>query len=213
MRNKVILLLLALNLALPLQALEKWQLIKEQDDVQVYSTKVQGSRIKSAKGEIIIAASLDDILAVLENITLLPRWLYKCRSAKTIKQVDIVERYDYIYTDMPWPSWDRDVIVRSIFQQNPKTKVVTVSFDTDPKMVALKPRVVRVKKMTGRMLLIPQALKPTDNKDSKKTKIIYEVNTDPGGRIPKWLVNDMISDFPFYSLKNLRSLVMSQKRK
>jgi hypothetical protein len=213
MRNKVILLLLALNLALPLQALEKWQLIKEQDDVQVYSTKVQGSRIKSAKGEIIIAASLDDILAVLENITLLPRWLYKCRSAKTIKQADIVERYDYIYTDMPWPSWDRDVIVRSIFQQNPKTKVVTVSFDTDPKMVALKPRVVRVKKMTGRMLLIPQALKPTDNKDSKKTKIIYEVNTDPGGRIPKWLVNDMISDFPFYSLKNLRSLVMTQKRK
>ncbi len=205
MRIKAIYLLLILVLVTPLQALEKWQLIKDQDAIQVYSTKIQGARIKSAKGEMTISASLDEILTILENIQLLPRWLYKCKSAKTIKQVDIVERYDYIYSDMPWPSWDRDVIVRSIFQQNPNTKVVTVSFDTNPSMVALKQRVVRVKQMTGRMVLIPQRV--------KMTKIIYEVNADPGGRIPKWLVNDMISDFPFYSLKNLRELVMKQKTK
>ena len=211
MNSKAIILLLAIALVAPLQALEKWQLIKDQDAIQIYSTKVQGARIKSAKGEVTITASLDEILAVLENIQLLPRWLYKCKSAKTIKQVDIVERYDYIYSDMPWPSWDRDVIVRSIFQQNPNTKVVTVSFDTSPSMVALKQRVVRVKQMTGRMVLTPKVIKKDNNKSIKMTKIIYEVNADPGGKIPKWLVNDMISDFPFYSLKNLRALVMKKK--
>lgn len=204
-------MLLSLFLIAPLEAYASWQLIKDEDAIQVYSGKLQGTRIKSAKGEVTIAASLDEILAVLENIQLLPRWLYKCKSAKTIKQVDIVERYDYIYSDMPWPSWDRDVIVRSVFQQNPDTKVVTVSFDTNPTMVALKQRVVRVKQMTGRMVLTPQTKKLANNQSAKSTKVIYEVNADPGGKIPKWLVNDMISDFPFYSLKNLRALVMSRK--
>jgi len=211
MKIKAMLLLLALSFMGALQALEKWQLIKDQDEIQVYSSKTQGALIKSAKGEVIITTSLDDILSVLENVQLLPRWLYQCKSAKTIKQVDIVERYDYIYTDMPWPTWDRDVIVRSVFQQNPKTNVVTISFDTEPSMVAFKPRVVRVKTMTGRMILIPQITKLANNKKLKKVKVIYEVNADPGGRIPKWLVNDMISDFPFYSLRNLRALIMRQK--
>ena len=52
--------------------------------------------------------------------------------------------------------------------------------------------------MTGRMLLIPQ----TEN----SVKVIYEVNADPGGRIPKWIVNDMVSNFPFFSLKKLRDI-------
>ena len=65
--------------------------------------------------------------------------------------------------------------------------------------------------MTGRMVLIPKVMKKDNNKSVKMTKIIYEVNADPGGKIPKWLVNDMISDFPFYSLKNLRALVMKKK--
>ena len=136
MKSKVVLsLLLTLVLVSPVQALENWQLIKDADEIQVYSSKVQGSRVKSAKGEVTIPASLDTILAVLENIQLLPRWLYKCRNAKTIKQVDIVERYDYIYSTMPWPTWDRDVIVRSVFQQNRDTKVVTVCFLSSLKFV------------------------------------------------------------------------------
>jgi len=32
------------------------------------------------------------------------------------------------------------------------------------------------------------------------------VNADPGGRIPKWIVNDMVSDLPFFSLKKLRDI-------
>ena len=60
-------------------------------------------------------------------------------------------------------------------------------------------------------MLTPKVIKKDNNKSVKMTKVIYEVNADPGGKIPKWLVNDMISDFPFYSLKNLRALVMKQK--
>jgi len=69
----------------------------------------------------------------------------------------------------------------------------------------LKARVVRVRMMTDRLLLSPQQ----DN----KIKVTYDVNTDSGAKIPRWMVNDMISDFPFYSLQSLRELVKKEQLK
>jgi hypothetical protein len=46
-----------------------------------------------------------------------------------------------------------------------------------------------------------------DKKNSEKVKITYELSIDPGGNLPKWLVNTLAVDFPFNTLKNLRQLV------
>lgn len=197
--RKTILVLLVFILSSSLQAASEWQLVRHEDAIKVFTRNISGTRIKSAKGEVLISSSLDDLLKVLEDVELLPHWLYNCKSAKTLKQVNIVERYDYVLTDIPWPNWDRDIIVRSVFQQDINTKNVEITFDSAPNLIAVKPGIVRVTKMTGRMILIPQ--------NKKSVKIIYEVNADPGGRIPKWMVNDMASDFPFFSLRKLRKLV------
>ena len=183
----------------------KWSLIRQADDIQVYSRFRKDKRIKSAKGVVILRAKMDVLLSILEDIRLLPQWLYQCQYAKTLEQINIVERNDYIYTNIPWPGWDRDVVVHSVFRQNRKTKEVEISFDSLPDKVALKARVVRIRTMTGRLLLTPQ-------KDNR-IKVTYEVNADPGGRIPRWMVNDMVSDFPFYSLQRLRELVKKRQPK
>lgn len=197
--KRMILLVLTLFLSTLALADNNWELVRHEDDIQVFTRNVPDSLIKSAKGEVLISASMDDLLSVLEDVNSLPRWLFNCKSAKTLKQPSIVERYDYILTDIPWPNWDRDIIVRSVFQQDRKSQQLEITFDSFPNLVPLKPGIVRVKKMNGRMLLIPQ--------NKNKIKVIYEMNVDPGGRIPKWLVNDMVTDFPFFSLKDLRELV------
>lgn len=187
------------------QSKPEWSLIRQADDIKVYTRFYKNKRIKSAKGVVLITTKMDKLLAILEDIRLLPQWLYQCQSAKTLEQINIVERHDYIYTNIPWPGWDRDVVVHSTFRQNRKTKVVEITFDSLPDKVPLKARVVRVRTMTGRLLLTPQQ----DN----KIKVTYEVNADPGGRIPRWMVNDMVSDFPFYSLQSLRELVKKEQLK
>ncbi|MEE9444382.1 MAG: START domain-containing protein [Cocleimonas sp.] len=183
----------------------KWHLIRQADDIQVYTRFQKNKRIKSAKGVVIIATKMDELLAILEDIKRLPQWLYQCKYAKTLEQINIVERNDYIYTNIPWLGWDRDVVVHSVFRQNKQTKEVEISFDSLPDKVALKARVVRIRTMTGRLLLTPL--------EDNRIKVIYEVNADPGGKIPKWMVNEMVSDFPFYSLQRLRELVKKQSLK
>lgn len=36
--------------------------------------------------------------------------------------------------------------------------------------------------------------------------VAYEMSIDTGGNIPKWVVNSMAVDLPFYTLQNLRKL-------
>jgi hypothetical protein len=38
-------------------------------------------------------------------------------------------------------------------------------------------------------------------------QFIYEISVDPRGKIPKWMVNAMAVDYPFYTLKQVRALV------
>lgn len=178
---------------------EHWKLIKDDQDIEVYSRTNTDSLLNSAKGVVSLNTSLDDLLAVLADIKTCSQWLYQCKFAHTVKQASFVERYDYIVTDMPWPVWDRDVVVRSVFQQNRATKQVEIRFSSAPNLVPLKPGLVRVKRMQGRMLLTPQG--------KNTVQLVYEVSVDPAGKVPKWLVNQTAMDFPFYSLKNLRELI------
>jgi ribosome-associated toxin RatA of RatAB toxin-antitoxin module len=62
---------------------------------------------------------------------------------------------------------------------------------------------VRIKNMTGKWQLTPV--------ENNKVKVVYEMNIDPGGKIPKWLVNAMLVDIPFNTLQKLRSIVKEAK--
>ena len=73
-----------------------------------------------------------------------------------------------------------------------------------PKSVPPKKGMVRVQAMSGYWAFIPVLV---DGKNSKNVKVTYELSIDPGGSLPKWLVNTLAVDFPFYTLKNLRELV------
>lgn len=191
-----------LILSLPLQADIEWKLIKQEDDIQVYSHRSPNTFIETVKGVVTISASLDKILNVFEDIRKCPSWMYRCKSATTLQQINIVERMDYIVIDFPWPTWDRDVIIHSLFQQDRKTKRVEIKFRSVSNRMATKLGIVRVKDMTGAMRFVPL-------KDGG-IRFTYEISVDPRGKIPKWMVNAMAIDFPFYTLKKVRALAEKQ---
>ena len=91
-----ILLLFTLSLTLSVQAESKWQLIRDEENTQVYSRHPRGTVIQSVKGVVNISTSLDKLLDIFEDIKKCPSWMYQCKSAKTLKQINIVERIDYI---------------------------------------------------------------------------------------------------------------------
>jgi hypothetical protein len=66
-------------------------------------------------------------------------------------------------------------------------------------MLPLKQGMVRIQSLTGQWLLTPLT--------KGDVSVTYEMSVDPGGNIPKWLVNLMAVDLPFNTLQKLRNIV------
>jgi len=177
---------------------KKWKLIKQEDDIRVYTYQSPDTFIETVRGEVTIYTSLDNILKVFEDIRNCPNWMYRCKSASTLQQINIVERIDYIVINFPWPTWDRDMVIHSFFQQNRKTKNVVITFQSLPNKVAKKLGYVRVKDM--------KAIMRFETQKDGGIQFTYEISVDPRGKIPSWMVNAMAVDYPFYTLKNVRRL-------
>lgn len=185
-----------------LHADNSWQLVRDKAGIQIFTRNVPGSVLKSFKGVMSIPASLSATVATIDDTSVYSQLFLNAKSSRVLKKVSDLESYKYIVTKLPWPAKSRDSIVHSILKQDKKSKVVQISMRAAPKYIPIKPGLVRIAKMSGRWLLIPQ---------KGNVKVVYEMNIDPGGRLPAWLVNSMSVDMPFVTLSNLRNLVKRAK--
>lgn len=180
-----------------------WVISKQGNGIKVFVRSIPTSPIKSFKGEITIKSSLIPLVAILEDSAALPRWMHETKSAKTLKEVNKSSSYVYVVSEMPWPVMDRDSITLATLTQNKQSKQIQITMKSVPNYIKNQAGLLRIKIMSGKWILTPQG--------KGTTKVIYEMHVDPGGKLPKWLVNSLSVDMPFYTLNNLRREVKSNK--
>ena len=49
--------------------------------------------------------------------------------------------------------------------------------------------------------------------DDQSTRVVYMVNTDPGGMLPNWLIKKITSYLPYYTLQGLRKQIKRSRKK
>jgi hypothetical protein len=188
-----------------LEAQSTWQLTKQKEGIQVYVRDNPNSPLKVFRGIITLSdTKLNPLVAVLEDVKAMPKLLHNCQSANTIKKDGNTSSTIYVVTKMPWPVKNRDSIVHSVMTQDKKTRKVLIKMQSRSKAVPLKKGMVRVQTLSGYWEFMPVIIA---GKDSGKIKVTYELSLDPGGNLPKWMVNVLAVDFPFNTLRNLRKLV------
>lgn len=180
-------------------ASERWTLAKQENGISVYLRRQPASALKAFKGVVTIPTTLGSLVALLEDTSNYPAWLFNCTSAKTIRTIGKQQSWNYVVSDMPWPVADRDSVTHATLTQDPSTRQVRVKLQSAPTSVAKRPGLVRIERMHGYWLMTP--------KPGNQVEIVYEMVIDPGGSLPKWLVNTMVVDLPFYTLANLRERV------
>ena len=203
MQIKTIIFIILCSISVNSQAENSWQLEKDEEQIKVFVANKAGSALKSFRGTMTIPARISSLVAVIEEVQTLPRWLHNCISARQLKQISQNESYNYIVTDMPWPVADRDTIVHSRLTQNKSSKEVLIKLSASQKHMPPQQGLVRIKNMTGKWQLSPV--------ENNSVRVVYEMSVDPGGKIPKWIVNAMVVDIPFYTLQKLRAVVKEAK--
>lgn len=182
-----------------------WTLNKNDEGIQVFLRDTPNTAIKSFKGTMTVNSRLSSVLAVLEDISSFPRWVHNCRSAKILRDISETKALMYVVTSMPWPVIDRDAVYEASRTQNRSNKRIDIKLIAKPNMASKVANKVRINNMQGSWILMPVG--------KNKTEVTYELTVDPGGNIPKWIVNSMVVDIPFYTLQNLRKVSKEDKYK
>ena len=181
----------------------EWKLSRDRRDIKIYTRRVEGIAFKQYKGVVTVNASLSSVIALFEDHGAAKDWIDTCERIELVEQIAPNESITYSYNNAPWPAKDRDAVVHSVIKQDPETLTVSIVQEAISGHVPLNRKAVRVEFIEGSWTLVPL--------EKNRTRITYQVLTDPGGGIPAWLVNAVAISQPFNTLEGFRDLVTSDK--
>lgn len=191
-------------------AASDWKLIKNKDDIKVYERSISTSKIKEFKATVRLQTSLASIIAVFDDEKAYPSWVYDCSSAKIIDDSSFSTRISTEEFDLPFPVKNRVIISQSHMTQNPQTQTITISMKAIPNYCQNRHSEICKQIKSSSAVMVPKSTgfyKLTTVDNGKAVDITWQQHAESGGLIPKVLINALIADIPYYSLRALRERV------
>ena len=179
-----------------------WELALEEKGISIHTRDVDGSAFKAYKGVTVIDAPLASVLGIFSNPRANREWLEGCVSFEEIARSSFYSYSVYQVWDLPWPATDRDFVV-DVNIERVKDGVFNIQMDDRAGMKPEHPDRVRASMPSGYYRLTEVA--------PGKTEVIMSQHVEPNGSLPGWMVNSLVTETPYESLRNLRDLATGQK--
>jgi hypothetical protein len=174
-----------------------WEVIEERDGIVVSRRPVQDRAFPKLRAVGEVRGTPYEILAVLVDVPAHVGWLPDCRVSKTLRRLGPWRYVIYTRTDAPWPVADREAVIENeVIFLDPPTKV-KVKFDAiSAPDVARARGTVRMKSLSGFYSI--EAI------DDERSLVHYELDADPAGTLPAWLITMQSTRNPLQTLAGLR---------
>ena len=176
-----------------------WERVREGDGIVVQRRHIDGGTLDELRGNGAIDAPLAAVMAVLQDSDRGAEWMFECAEHMMLERIGPDTEIVYHRSKLPWPLADRDAVLRGtrIFDPRQVRFVFeTVSYSARPPVDG----VVRMALIRGQWVLTP-----TDG--NRSTLVEYQLSTDPGGALPRWLVNRFARTTPYEAIRRLRMQV------
>ncbi len=178
---------------------QSWNFIKERDGIKIYTRKEKGSPLKSFKGEMIIHSTMEMIGTVVGNVKNFEWW------DDDIKNVDVLEYEENVYSqyyliyDVPWPLSDRDLCADAQITIDSITGKKVIMARPIPDRIPEKENIIRIKNYWQCWTIEPLG--------KSMFRLILEGFVDPGGIVPAWLYNMIITETPLKLMREVKKRV------
>jgi hypothetical protein len=178
----------------------QWELVKNKDGIKVFNRRIEGSKLKEFKGNVIIKATVNDVVKVLSNPGNHDKFMYKAKkgSVEIVKKDSNGDFYTYMIIETPWPASNRDLVTKYHKEAPDKDGTIIINVSAVNNM---KPEIrgnVRVESMKGYWKVTPLA--------NNMVEVTHQAYSSPGGNVPDGLANSASVDAPFQMLESLRKL-------
>jgi hypothetical protein len=196
--NKPVVLLCLFSLMMVHADAQSWDLKTDKDGIKIYTASVGESSFKSVRATCDVAATLDQLMAVLMDINRHEEWVYSTKVSKILKVVAENDVIFYAVIKTPWPLTNRDYIAH-MTATSPSPGMVIIESHTEPNYLPENKDLVRVIHSDSRWVITSTG--------NNMLHIEYSIHFDPAGSVPAWLLNMFVSEGPYQTFKNLRERV------
>lgn len=181
-----------------------WKLKREKNGVQVYVSKVNGSRHKAVRAITVIDnARLSPMVALILDAEACPEWAYKCTESYVHEKISETEFLIYSNSDMPSPIKDRDVLAQTQWRQHHETFTVTMTSTATQDIIP---------KIKGRVRLTEAKISWTfEPADDGSVRVINEAHVNPGSSMPGWLTNRLLINMPYRTLLAFKQAIQQEQ--
>jgi hypothetical protein len=170
----------------------------------VYRRSVEGSDIAEIRVEANVPASLNAVVALLDEVPLRVQWDPTCTEARLLKRDEDLTRLAYYQIDLPWPVQDRDVVMTtrvSLAHERRAASIMSVA--TPGEEVSRSASFVRIVQAREHWQL--------SEANPGVTHIRLLTYVEPAGPIPPWLINTMSAEVPESMLRNIRRMAKERE--
>jgi hypothetical protein len=178
---------------------DSWKLAKEKDGIKVYQRDSKNSSFKSIKVECTLQGTYDKLIAVINNVGGYKNWVYNNKEASLLKRISASEFYYYTEAYLPWPMDNRDAVMHTRITRDSLNRFLKINSTAVPNYIAPKSDKVRIPYSDINWYVT----RPT----TTSIHIVYTFDTNPGGNVPAWLVNNFADKGPFESFKKLAEII------
>lgn len=175
-----------------------WESVEDEGGIEVLRRDVEGSPIVAFKGVMVMEAPLDKLLWVLVDNEHKTEWVDMCSESRVLERVNVHEFVIYQRFSLPWYLTDRDYVYRgrAVREADGAVRLLLSSVEhaDAPETVGIRGQLV-----ASCYLLTP--LGPN------RTRVEVEIQTDPCGMVPDWLVNIVQKEWPRKTLRGISQQV------
>lgn len=196
----IFLTVLLQHLFLPVNLIgQPWDFVKERDGIKIYTRNEENTALKSFMGEVDLHVSMEKISSMIGSIESFDWWADDISEIKILGyEKEKFIRYYLIY-DVQWPFTDRDLCVESLITNDPLTGKRVVRATPLFGVIPERPDLVRIKNYWQEWTMEPAG--------NGMIHLTLEGSVDPGGIIPDWLINMVITDTPMNIIRKVRKQV------
>lgn len=191
------------NLIKPHDKNADWTLVKNSNDIQIYTKDVPGSNLKELKINTKFQHTIDALLTLITDIPAQPSYIFGCTSAKRVGTPTEFDQSFYQTLYMPWPFKNRDAVCKQAVHPKSRHDDLAINTNFESGLVPISESFQRIESMHSSW----RFLKIDENSISAE----YKLRLNPGGSVPNWLVNMFLDKGPFNTILNMRKLLMQPK--
>ncbi len=176
-----------------------WEFRVEHKGIRIFSSKVSGSDICGFKGEAEMVVSMKKLISLFHDMGSYYRWVHQLAEMDVLEKNDSTEYVVRQIINTPWPLQKREMILRTGLVPVGEN-AVGVTMRGEPDYLPDNPKYHRVRHSMGMWVFTPT--------DHETVHISFVMHVDPGKDVPAPVSNAGMFEVPFYSLNNMRTLVM-----